>query len=675
MFGSTDGFSGFSNMDGEWSKNLSWAGNSSGFSQAAFSGNSTFSVINEFKFLAARSIRTSTIVLASFNTISAFATAAGIFYDCYSSAKRNNTRGKDKVNVFTCVQGPELYPFILSLGITVQGVVFAVSQAQGLNGLFSAGCALVSQFMWPAILIVPYIQLVFGLEVTIRALRTRPFPPRSKWDVSICLAVIKIMLLGTGLVAFFIPAPNFCFASLFWFVAKWAEGGFVLLLGIAVILVLCTVVLFLKLTRYANIETSQRVGASRMVYYLAVGVVSNALMVPFFLYLTFSRLSDDGGPGLTLSMIATVVANVTGLMTGGLHLFLRSNTISTIGPKNKLAEYERQKLKYQIRKQSPNDTDFNSHMLQPVPGPQPLRKTESLESLAGHEKDGGAELLGSQSPRSPDAPNPLRSNAVFSPKNLPGLPEPAQIPTSVFNAHSRKPSASYRLFPSKNQGNTASIGLLPSTTYTLGLLPSTTYSPNSNTNLAPAGFNFNSTNDTLRPPPLVRAPGGHHRRDSSMASSATVQIGLRFSNVEDMPPMASQNVIEAENTHTLDCPNRPEPGASHRPSPLAHVTSTESIASASRAQSPASSTSSRYTTENTAPASPGDSHQHTKDCTLNPTVYNPNSPTRPRVPSPKGVGFNVPQRSNATPVPGEATEAPSRNQGNSTAAGARSDWI
>ena len=64
-----------------------------------------------------------------------------------------------------------------------------------------------------------------------------------------------------------------------------------------------------------------------------------ALIVPFFLYLTFSNpIDDDGNLGLTLSMIATVVANVTGLMTGGLHLFLRSNTIGTIGPKNKLAD-------------------------------------------------------------------------------------------------------------------------------------------------------------------------------------------------------------------------------------------------------------------------------------------------------------------------------------------------
>lgn len=51
-------------------------------------------LINQFKIAAARSIRTSTIILATFNTIAAFATAMGILYDSYSRARRNNRRFK-----------------------------------------------------------------------------------------------------------------------------------------------------------------------------------------------------------------------------------------------------------------------------------------------------------------------------------------------------------------------------------------------------------------------------------------------------------------------------------------------------------------------------------------------------------------------------------------------------
>ena len=91
----------------------------------------------------------------------------------------------------------------------------------------------------------------------------------------ICFVLINILLVATGLVAFFIRAPNFCFASLFWFVAKWAEGAFALLVIIDVVLVGCIVVIYMKLTRYTTIQNSERVGASRIVYYLIVGVLSN----------------------------------------------------------------------------------------------------------------------------------------------------------------------------------------------------------------------------------------------------------------------------------------------------------------------------------------------------------------------------------------------------------------
>ncbi|OTA61265.1 hypothetical protein K449DRAFT_331384 [Hypoxylon sp. EC38] len=651
-------------MGSDWHKNTSSLGYPNGFSQAAFSSNSTFGVINQFKFLAARSIRTSTIILAAFNTISAFALAAGIFYDCFATARRSKLEGKERVNVFRCIRGPETYPFVLSLGITIQGIIFAVSQAQGLDGLFIPGCSLISQFMWPAVFIVPYIQLVFGLEVTLRACRNRPFPPRGKWNIPICLAIVKLLLLGTGLVGFFIRPPNFCFASLFWFVARWAKGGFVLLLMIAIILAICSVLIFLKLSRYSLIEDSERISASRMVYYLALAVVTNALIVPFFIDLTFSSpMDDNGGPGLTLSMISTVVANVTGLMTGGLHLFLRSRTISIISPKNKLAEYERQKLKHQIRIRGTNDMDFNGHILQPVSGPE-FAKTESQENLMGEKGDvaerGESSYARSSLQFSPSMPNPLRSNAVFESANIPRVPEPVQIPpTPSANTHSRKPSASYTLFPGKNQGNPASVALLPSTAY----------NPNSQSNLPSTTFQFDDVNDTLRPPPSIRATWGRHRRDSSMGSSATVQIGLRISNVADIGPIAGKVSTEVERVYSLGCPqNEPLPNT-YRPSPLA----TFNASNVTPLQSP---TNARDSSMKNLPPAPSKPEKEKKDCTLSPTVYDPNSPTKSKTPSPKGVGFNVPRRTNTTPVQSTPTPPPSRSRGNSSsAAGNRSDWI
>ncbi|KAI2473869.1 hypothetical protein F4781DRAFT_6493 [Annulohypoxylon bovei var. microspora] len=662
MSDSMDKLHGLSNLNNSWQTNSSSLGYSNGIYQAAFSDNSTFGVINEFKFLAAKSIRTSTIILAAFNTISAFATAAGIYYDCYVATKRLNPEGKGSANVFRCIRGPETYPFILSLGITIQGIIFAVSQSYGLEGLFIPGCSQISQVMWPAIFIVPYIQLVFGLEVTLRAFRSTPFPARNKWNVPICLALVKCLLLTTGLVGVFVRPPSFCFASLFWFVAKWAEGGAVLLLLIAVILTTCSVVIFLKLTRYAMIEESERVGASRMVYYLALAVVTNALIVPFFIYLSFTHPVNDTA-GLTLSMISTVVANVTGLTTGGLHLFLRSRTISTIGPTNKLAEYERQKLKHQIRLRGTNGTmDFNDHMLQPVSGPR-FSKTASQESLVGEKGDdaerGESSYPGDSQQFGTGGPNPLRSNAVFETANISPVPEPIPIPpTPTANIFSRKASASYTLFPSKSQNNTLSVALLPSTAY----------NPDTQSDVSPNSFPLDDLNETLRPPPSIRS-WGRHRRDSSMASSATVQIGLRISNVADIGPLPSKTSMEAERTYTPYYAQSELPATTYRPSPLA----TFNAPSSPVLQSPIKP---RDASIKLIPAVSTNSEGEESNHTLSPTVYDPNSPTKAKTPSPKGVGFNVPRRANTTPVQGTSTPPPTRSRGNSSGvADSRSDWI
>ncbi len=111
--------------------------------------------------------------------------------------------------------------------------------------------------------------------MTIRGLRRKPFPPRGKWTVTICLVIIGMLLLANFLVADFIRSPDFCFASLFWFVAYWAQGCFAILLVISIVLLIGLVVIFVRLSRSITIETSERVAASRMVYYLALAVLSN----------------------------------------------------------------------------------------------------------------------------------------------------------------------------------------------------------------------------------------------------------------------------------------------------------------------------------------------------------------------------------------------------------------
>ncbi|KAJ3569269.1 hypothetical protein NPX13_g6143 [Xylaria arbuscula] len=607
MLSSTGNSNSFGHFSNQWSRNSSWTGNSS-FSQAAYNGSSTFGVITELKFLAAKSSRQSTIILTAFNIVSAAATAAGILYNSYLIVKRSPLRRKERVNIFTCVRGSDVYPFMLSLAIVVQGIIFAVSQAQGLDSLFQSGCALISQFMWPGIFIVPYVQVVFSIETASRALSSYPFPPRSKWTVPICLTIVKIALLATGLVTFFIRAPNICFASLFWFVAKWAEGGFAILIGIVLTMVACAVTIYLKLTRCSMIEEDERISASRMIYYIALAIIPNVLMIPFFGYLSFGNpFENGGGTSLTLSMVSTVVSNVTGLMTGGLYLFLRSSTISSISPKNKIDEYERQQMKYQIGMPKPGDTDFNSHIMKPVAAPQWLREAEIQEKRTLKDGKSRYESQLSGWPLTTNDPNPLRLNAAS--KQTPILPSPtdSQSPLSLMPLRKQSTTA-YTLFPNQNQERASKV-----------LLPATTYSPDT------GGASVNDFYDMLIPPPSIRAPGFRHRRESSMASSATVQIGLRLSNVDDVRPTTAGTIGGPERTHdTAALPS-------------------SRVASGLLTQI--------QTATKTLPSIPRDSLVETESAPLlNPTVYSPKSPTKAKVPSPKGVGFNVPARSITTPV-------------------------
>ncbi|KAK7754889.1 hypothetical protein SLS62_003203 [Diatrype stigma] len=596
-------------MDHGWQGNMTLMGNATDLTMAATSGNSTFQVINEFKFLAARSIRTSTIILSVFNTVSAFATAAGILFDCYLKAKRSGPRPNQKyvlkvllrepleVNIFRCVRGPETFPFILSLGITAQGIIFAVAQSYGLDGLFKAGCSLISQFMWPAD----------------KILDDRNF--RASWRFQ------------NGL----LPRSS-CF------IKHPMNGG----------------------------STSS----------------------------------------LTLATIASVVANLSGLLTGGLYLFLRSSTISTIGPRDKVSEYERQKLKYNIRLQGPDAMELDGPIVQRAPSARSLRERGSRDTLVAAEKGNSIDVGHNTNPLNANPFNvhdldSRNSYAVFgSAEATPRVPEPtAQMPTATTaRPRSRRPSTSYSLFPSDQQQQQQQQQQPSFNSATL--LPSTTYSPESTVaGLPEPGFLFVPGSASTLQPPSRLGPDGfrRHRRDSSLASHATVQIGLRFSNVDDIGPMTGKSSMEAERVHTLDCPDRAPPSDFFlRPSPLAREQQrAESVVSdMADADAYTDDGSERPLTLDTAvasdilkslpplPAQPSPTTQRASGPTLSPSVYTPpgtaiTTPTRGRLASPGGVGFGVPRRTNTTPEPSVTVPAPLRIRGYSNAekGSGRGEWI
>ncbi|KAI0157672.1 hypothetical protein GGR57DRAFT_52183 [Xylariaceae sp. FL1272] len=634
--------SGSSHGGGDWTGNHRVSNSSTGLSQTSYNTNATLSVISELTTLNARTQRQSIVILAVFNIICAAATALGITYHCYLNAKRSPRSKGKRVNVFTCVRGRDVYPFVLSLGIVGQGIIFAVAQSQGLDALFKPGCALISEFMLPAIYIVPFIQLVFSLEATWRALQRNAFAPRSRWTVSICLVIINIALIITGLVAFFVRAPNVCFASLFWFVVEWADGSFILLLIIISILLACAAIIFIRLRKCSRVEDEERTDASRMVYYILIGVLPNILMLPFFAYITFANPFKNGGnTGLTLSEISSIVTNVTGLLNGGLYLFLRSGIISTIVPRDTSGGYDYQDFKDQIMMQGSNGADLNDQINKPVYVAQNPYELANAEESGRFGQDSTYNM------------SPLKSSAVLDQRSIMRSQEATQIPTP--KNHVRKPS--YGLFPTRSQGLAISgIQLQP-----------TTYSPNT--------ADYNNFDDTLKPPPPISLSASRHRRDSSMVSSATVQIGLRFSNVDDIPPISNTYVPAAERTHALGCPNVAKAAPVDRPTPLMITMPRERVASSS--SQPHTSGISPIATSKKLPPLPHSFQAEAEQAImLNPTIYRPDSPIRNKVPSPKGVGFNVPKRSNTESAqPPEPSVMVSRHRGYSNGDENKDDWI
>ncbi|RYP00043.1 hypothetical protein DL764_006619 [Monosporascus ibericus] len=361
---------------------------------------------------------------------------------------------------------------------------------------------------------------------------------------------------------------------------------------------------------------------------------------------------DSGGrTSLTLGMVSSVVANVSGLMTGGLYLFLRSSTISTIGPKDKIGDYSCQKIKQNMRHRGPCSVDFNDHIVQLVPAPRPLRTAESQEKFITAEEGNDFELENNRTSRNLNQRvfgdyDQLRPHTAFDSGFPLMAPEPHQMSMSPSRTHVQKPPASYSLFPN-NHPDMSSVALLPSTTY----------SPNSDADIAePKSLYVPDPTSSLMPPAHIGSGSrGHHRRDSSLASTATVQIGLRFSNIDDIGHLAGKASGEAERVHSLGCPNKLGSTGSKRPSPLTGVRHAGSMI-----PNPSTGNASPYPeTMKSLPPLPASSPTvaQTPPQTLSPTVYSPSvydpsvygppgtaSPSRGRIISPKGVGFNTPGR-------------------------------
>ena len=242
-------------------------------------------------------------------------------------------------------------------------------------------------------------------------------------------------------------------------------------------------------------------------------------------------------------MMATVVLNLSGLMGGLLQFFLRSKTATIPFELKHAGTWGRDK--HDIGMTSLNERTFNKQLASPLSEhslPAELEgPAQSRDGNIGPEKDRAIsmESLESFPFNSPAQYDPIGSKADDLNDTIPAMPESitASLPGSAKRTHMRK--GSYSLFP----GNAASP--VKTSPPTIHLEPISKYSTQ----------NEQISISDLKPPPPIHFS---HRRDSSVISSATVQIGLRISQA---PPQTRDTIAplsipsNSQNTRSLSPPS------------------------------------------------------------------------------------------------------------------------
>ncbi|GAB0137184.1 hypothetical protein EsDP_00005462 [Epichloe bromicola] len=582
--------------------------------------NSSSAFINNLRFQASKSIRTSFVILASFNALTAAATAAGIYWDCYKNSRRNDPDFRFKTSFWKLVGSAEIFPFMLSLSIIGQSITFAVVQSFGLQSSLILGCAPLSQTLLPSFLMVPYLQFTFGVEATIQALRpNNTFSARSKWSLQACLAIPLLISIGTYVLSRFVLPPNFCFASLVFFLRRWALGCFGVIVAIASTLLVGSGIVFYRLYQVSGIGEQERITASWMAWFMVLGGISMSITAPFF----FSISADDGSKVSSLqsqlSMAAAVTVNLSGIYTGILYVLLRSSRLGKIGPKG-YHEFDSRRSVRHPRTRKLHSFVFTKQMQQPVPVPArfPKRRATDYYSPTGFEnaaaasdannKDGKQDVVAATQPF-------INGVATTSSATAPASQQ----------QYARKDS--YNLFPPDGAPERNSTYMLPAAAY------------------APSGNDVGLTDpfvDEIPAPPTIWFSGGGRNRDSSFgSSSATVPIGLRVSNIENMPPVRS--FYQMAPTAVSRRRNRPESAVPVPPMPSSLIISDTDAKESKDKQLPP------VPLDFTKVSNEKDGEAPQEELRLSPTVYSAQKAvgkSKGKAPSP---GANPPGRQNWTP--------------------------
>ncbi|KAF2203032.1 hypothetical protein GQ43DRAFT_447731 [Delitschia confertaspora ATCC 74209] len=486
--------------------------------------NQTRRLIKNLRLAQVQTLRTMHLTLGAFSLALALLTIHRIISD---ARRASAVQGHSKKPIFAflpSIHPAETFPLVLVCSSALQQVIFVAVQATSLSSVLSEKCRGLAMITYPAIFIVGYVTLIFGIEMAIRAFRAERFAPRGRWNAAVCIGAVSFLLFLTWLPTVIWPMFNRCFGGLIWFTMRYETISISILSVLIFLCLLLAVLISIQLMRTSNLDPNERIAASRMCYYLLIAAIVYTLVMP----VEVQAHRRDFMNTLATSRVAEVALFSSGILIAFVHLFLRVNAsrmvIKPVG-----AGMPTKQKRPKIRFFGPSDLEMN------ISGPIGLDgRRESREELMDEKSRYALEdqdyLLRSEKLA------PLSPGSLKPPSKWPLPPDSAQniFPPSeetTDGQHKRTKSA-YSLFPTRAEE--------------VPRLPATVYSPpksgkNNVSNLAVRGQSRRSSladaksvtdvNEAYHwlsaPAPLFgKRP---HRREESTDSSATVQIGLRFS--------------------------------------------------------------------------------------------------------------------------------------------------
>ncbi|KAG9384724.1 hypothetical protein A1F94_004271 [Pyrenophora tritici-repentis] len=447
--------------------------------------NATRTLIASLQLQQVQTLRSTHLTLGAFSLALTLLTVHRIVSDARRAAALQ-VLPKKKFNALHNVHPAETFPLALACGAVLQQVIFVSVQSTTLNSVFSRSCRGLSMITFPAIFLVGYITLVFGIEVVVRAFKRERFAPRGKWNTTICIAVVSFMLLLTWMPTVAWPMSNTCFGSLIWFPMRYDFLMMIILAVMVFCLLAVAALISIQLMRTPGLDPNERISASRMTYFLLVAALIYALVLP----VEIQSLQRDFMQALAASRIAEISLFSSGMVITFFHLFLRTNaTRMVIRPIDEINSTPNQK-RPKLRFFGPSDLEMQ------ISAPMDLQTTRRLDSRQGLIDVG-----------------PEKNRTDFDPEYF-ERPKRELLSLSFPTRAEEVPRLPPTVYDPKAAQETTSVSKLAMRRFTRrGSVTSVT--------------NVSDAFDFLTKPKLPFASG--HSRMQSTDSSATVQIGLRFS--------------------------------------------------------------------------------------------------------------------------------------------------